>query len=412
MSRISILKFTFLVTYLIVIPYSAFSQFKVKARLIDTISNTGIPQAHITNLRTNKVYISNEDGSFEIEAKRLPVNISITHISYKNKKCKLKYPNQKFHLSHSNYELKAVSIIPEKPENIIKETKLYVLDYNFKGDSIIMLAYKNRKTKNSKIMILEDNGDTLKSKKIDKMESLYKDIFDNHHLVCKNYAYQIHPDSTAIKLLYPVFKDSLFKTFEPIVEKIDQNYLFRLNYYSNQLVQFYLYNSLDSSFKLFYEFADNGGFERLSDKHRLQSSDGYSAADARFEEMCFYNKKHIPIVKLNNKLYLFNYLIDSLLVFNTEGKHLTSTHLRYHKFDKWEKKLFIDESTKKIYTLFKDGSISYIKQIDLKNGNTAKSIKIPEFRHVENIKIHNDKVYFLYKEEKYNNYKQLYCMNL
>ena len=65
--------------------------------------------------------------------------------------------------------------------------------------------------------------------------------------------------------------------------------------------------------------------------------------------------------------------------------------------DKWQKEVYIDNSTKKVYTSFLNlNGIKHIKEIDLQSGQITRSIKIP-FPYVEKIKFHNGFMYYMYK---------------
>jgi len=64
----------------------------------------------------------------------------------------------------------------------------------------------------------------------------------------------------------------------------------------------------------------------------------------------------------------------------------------------------------KVYTRFRQDGITSLREIDLKSGALINNITIPEFVHIENIRINNNIIYFLYKEKINQEYKQLYRM--
>ena len=90
--------------------------------------------------------------------------------------------------------------------------------------------------------------------------------------------------------------------------------------------------------------------------------------------------------------------IDYIDVFSTSvsGVVLTST----------------DEVKNKVYALFIKSGITTLREIDLKSGELTRSIAIPNFAFVQNIKVRDDVVYFLYKERINEEYKQLYKLAL
>jgi uncharacterized protein YcfL len=402
-----------LVALAIIAAFSSRAQNVINGKILDIESGEPIKNAHIEILETAKVLVTNDKGEFKISNSKLPLKVFCSHISYRNQNFIINNSNPILKMEFDNINLNTVDVKPNIPINIIKETKLYVYDYDLKGDSIILLAYQNRKSNQAKILIINSKGDTIKSKALSSMDGLYRDCFENHHLFIKEYAYQIYSSDARINLIHPILKDSLLKSFDPIIEKNDNFYYIRFNSFNNQKISFLIYNSLDSSFKLLYEYADKAGLNMLKDKARLQSAKNYTEADARFEEMCFYSEKHIPLISLNNKVYIFNYHTDSLLCFSKDGNFENAKYINFHHSENWIDELLVDRGNNKVYSLNKKGSISYLKEINIEEGKISSySIKIPEKDHIQKIKIRNDKVYFLHNDLSNNNYKQLFCMRL
>jgi hypothetical protein len=48
----------------------------------------------------------------------------------------------------------------------------------------------------------------------------------------------------------------------------------------------------------------------------------------------------------------------------------------------------------------------------MKTGEAGGEIPIPNFRFVEKIEVHNERVFFLYKDYLGQKYKKLYCMDI
>jgi hypothetical protein len=403
-----------LVLLFLVLAVSAQAQIRILGAVRDSVSKYALGNVHIVIEGEETGSVSNDNGIFILKPKSLPVNVKVSHVAYHTRTIKVSSKDdlRNVLLAPKNYTLPVFSVGGERPRNIIKNSKLYVLDYDFKGDSIVMLAYKDRKDSRKQIVLLTDEGDTLKSRKLNKMDALYKDCFDNHHLLTEAYAYQLHVHDEQIDLIHQIERDSLLQTFNTVIEKSGPYFYIRATESCNQIVHFYIYDTQDSSLTLWRTIADEGGLERLGDKARLQSAQGYTAADARFEEMAFYAPKFVPLVKFSDSILIFNHVEGNIEVYSNDGELLEEIEISYHENRRWKEELFVDEATDKLYTLYKVGGISYLKQIDAASGAIVKSIKVPEFLHIEKIKVHNDKLYFLYKDTDEFDYKQLYCMNI
>ena len=76
---------------------------------------------------------------------------------------------------------------------------------------------------------------------------------------------------------------------------------------------------------------------------------------------------------------------------------LDSIPITYHlksKNEKWSQPLIQDEKEKDIFVLFNSGGFYIIKKID--NGKVNKGFKLTN-RYVENIKIYDGYVYYVYR---------------
>jgi len=66
----------------------------------------------------------------------------------------------------------------------------------------------------------------------------------------------------------------------------------------------------------------------------------------------------------------------------------------------------IDDKTQKVYAIYESNGVTTLKEINLNNGLLNNSYKIP-FHFLENIKTHDNYIYFLYQNKEHNNTKFL-----
>jgi len=368
--------------------------------------------AHLIINGTVRAATQAPDGSFSLSEKHFPVYVNISHISYYQTTIKIQNPNDKIQIFLKRKEFSLpqteISAIPQR--NLIKDKKIYVIDYAFEGNSILLLSYKNQKQNQAALITINTDGDTLKSCDIHKPDYLYSDCFGINHLINKYMASQVFVDSNDIKLLYEVKKDSFLQIFNAIVGYSDHKFYIRQNDWSNQVVRLFVFDSKDTSFAEFATIVDEGGLERLSDKSRLQNAKGYSPSDARFEEMCFYNSKVVPIVVRNDSVLIFNTIDNKLEIFNCSGNVLGAIDFDFHLSNNWDKKIMQDRITGKIYTQFTKGGITTLAEVNIQTGTLGKITEIPAMNFVQKISINDNKVYFLYNDIHNNSYKQIYSM--
>ena len=259
--------------------------------------------------------------------------------------------------------------------------------------------------------MINSDGDTLSSAKLDDFDYIYADCFQNNHLISSRFASQIFVDDHNIRLLYKIKKDSFLNIFNSIEAYKNSKFYIHKNSASNQIVKKYIFDSKDSTFKIFRNFTDEAGLERLSDKSRLQSMDGYTSADARFEEMCFYNKKILPLMIVGDSIIIFNTLENLIEIYSCSGNLLSSKKMSFHQSRFWDKNFIQDKITGKIFTQFTKLGITSLCEINLKNGELEREIKIPQMNFVQKISVHNNRIYFLYNDNENHLYKQIFAMN-
>jgi len=390
-----------------------FAQISVSGTILSSRDSSAVPGTHII-INGTVATTTNSNGSFSFTVKRLPVFLTISHVAFIPRQVEINEKSnrtrifiQQKTISLPQYE---VSAIPQ--HNLIKNKKLYVTDYAFQGNDLVLLSYKNRKTNQSALILINDNGDTLKSCSLQLPDFIYSDCFGINHLIDNHNASQIFIDENDIKLLYKIQKDSFLQIFKSIIGYDGRRFYIRRNELQNQVVSIYVFDTQDTAFHNFATITDDAGLERLSDKARLQSSKGYSFADARFEEMCFYNEKPVELLIRNDSILIFNPVDCCIEIFDTTGRNMANINAGFFNSRHWDKKILQDKITGRIYTQFTKGGITTIAEIDIKNGKTGKRIKIPQMNFVQNIKINNNKIYFLYNDTSNYSYKQIYSMNI
>jgi hypothetical protein len=98
--------------------------------------------------------------------------------------------------------------------------------------------------------------------------------------------------------------------------------------------------------------------------------------------------------------------------FDKEGKLLNKRKVDFLTDKHYKEKILKSEDDEKLYAVFMDAALIQLKEIDLNTGAIVKQIKIPDFPYIEQIKIANNQVYFLYKRKINEELKQLYTMPL
>ena len=111
-------------------------------------------------------------------------------------------------------------------------------------------------------------------------------------------------------------------------------------------------------------------------------------------------------------IYIINFVESQIEHYNSDGKEIEIIPIEFNNHQYVKEKIFIDEVSNKVYALFKKGATTTLREINLKTGELTNSIQIPNYAFIENIKVRDDVVYFLYKQRINEEYKQLYKVAL
>ncbi len=387
----------------------------IKGKIIDTISGKAIKDVNIQVKGTEIGTSTNSKGYFELNLRVKKPILIISHINYENKEIDLKTRHDNYlniNILQKTSELDIFNVYANKVVDIIKDKPLYVKDYDFYGDSILLLVYRNKKISKPELVLINKNGDTLSNLHIEKPEYLHFDYNDNTFLVTKHNAYQIYVNKKGIKLLFPKSRDDFEISHKPVVEASGETMFFRKYFYKNQVLAYYAYELYSDKAREFKVIGEEQGLTMLSDFNRFMSMCDYNENALRFEELIMYDPVYAPLVKIGDTICIFNYLVSKLEKYSVSGNLLEEVDISFHKEKHWKEQIFVDEIKSKVYTLFKKNGITKIKEIDMKTGLLCRTIDVPDYQFIEKIKMRDDKLYFLYKDNVDYAYKKVYKMDI
>lgn len=387
----------------------------IRGRVLDAKNRQPLPSANIHIKGTNIGTSTDREGSFELRVEQLPVFLNISYLNYKSRNISLgKIPSETITvlLNQKSKELPVTEINSSPVKNLIGKKPLYVDDYAFYGDSLLLLTYPKLRHKNACLILMDKTGKELLRKPVNKPERLCKDKMGNIHLFTRDSTFQLFAGPDDIFLLYGNSKSDFEQKISSLRGHIGSNYYVRSYRHKNQVLDYFRFDYQTKESFHFSTITSVDGVNMLYRDFywRIRQKD-FSEADLRFEEMAFYSPVYAPMVTLNDTVAILNYQNDSLEVFTPEGEKISSKHLSFHHDKNWEEKIITDQSNGAIYALFSDKGIQHISKINLKTGRLTKEFNVPDFRFVEKIRVNNNTMFFLYKDFRNQRYKKIYKMS-
>jgi len=117
----------------------------------------------------------------------------------------------------------------------------------------------------------------------------------------------------------------------------------------------------------------------------------------RFEEMTYFKPAFQSLQILNDTIYYFNHLKSQIDVYSVDLILLNSIHIEYPNQKNWKPIIIVDDEKNKAYTIFKQGAIYSLAEINLKDGLLKEVAKIDKL-FPQKIKVNNGQLYFLYND--------------
>lgn len=388
----------------------------LRGNVSDSITTTVLENASIKIEGSAVVAKTDEKGNFYVWVQSLPATLCISHLNYQSKSIHFSSSGDQIYkilMQKKTTTLPILTVTTNKPVNITRNQPLYIKDYEFCNDKIIALAYKDKMLSKACVSLLNLNGDTLCSVRIRESGKFYKDCFEINHLLTRATSWQIFVDSTLIDFLNPADAEKFMEEFSPVVAELDNKFYFEKYYYNNQLLQYYVYDKNTSKSEELKVIANEENLYMMLDRGRIIMGSDDPVTQQQFEDLAFYKPVYAPLIKIHDTICIFNYA-DSLIEFYSDScKLINKVEISFQNDPNWKREIFVDDITGKVFALFRKNGISVIKEISLTTGELINSVVIPDFPFVENIKIHNDNIYFLYTERAdTKELKKLYRMKI
>lgn len=404
--------------------------FTVEALLCDSLG-MAIKDVAVYDAKNNIRSVTDRDGIARI-ATRLGETLYFSHLSFNTKPVRIEKKSliegDEGHYSmlvvmqHKTNTLKEVTVMENAPHLAYANKTVWVMDYKVQHDGIYMVAGNG---KESVLLHLGFEQDTISRKPIaPKYQELYRDAFDNLHLMGSDSTYQIYCDGKQLHLLYGCKKEVFKQKLEPVVAATDSIIVLETRQsYGHEVVfiavnrnngqRFLLQDVSGQTAEMAQNWALDNSREAMMNLfiHRTihEEANGetiYTAEGAKMGLML--SSVYCPLFGIDNKLYLFAFPEDALIVFDQNGQEERKMEMDFHKYsvgglskhlisnNPWDKNLVFDPVRKIMYAQFKFDGIVTLKEIDLKDGKTKREIRLSNHSFPQNIQIYNGEVYYLF----------------
>lgn len=314
-----------------------------------------------------------------------------------------------------------------KPEIAFSSEKISVSDYVVINEqSMVLLAYPKRLNASSELILFE-NGNVVSRRNVPGTAiRLDTDYRNRIYLRCEYTDYLLSSDAALSLVKVP--REQLNNYVQPILDTLRNDQLFFTTYKSHYpAFDFYNVDLKDTSNAILHHIEDTEMMEHYRAEYKwadvrtklwawdMEAETGidreiWVGANV-YSNSIYYEAPYSEFFLINDTAYVFDFYKDLLYTYNPHsGVLLDSTAIYFHKDARitgWEKRMYQDPITKKVYTFFNDAGYTDVYEINRFNGNKLDKFTL-FYRYVENIQIFNNEVYYVYRPFESLQKKYLY----
>jgi hypothetical protein len=171
------------------------------------------------------------NGQFEIRISEYPAVLSISHVSYHPAEIIIQSPVQSgitILLVPKVVEIGEVVVAGERIRRFLERQYFYVVDYDFMADNVCLIGYESGNLARGRILLMDPQDDTLAFEKVRNPRKIYRDAYDNLHLINRDSIFQLYYQDDRLHFLYPTYLNQVPQEFFQLEFNEGNRFLLRI----------------------------------------------------------------------------------------------------------------------------------------------------------------------------------------
>jgi hypothetical protein len=303
-----------------------------------------------------------------------------------------------------------------KPDTVFGSPVYSIEDFVLTDSNMLLLAYEQTLKKGSSLLLVDyEQKVVLKYPLNFYATSLFTDYSNKHYVLGENETYLIDLTKDVIslqKLSQKVFLDFT----QRVIDSVHQKYYFSNFQDIYPAFSFFSWAYEDSTAKEIHKVEDKFMMELYRSEYkyvpaqeklwarRQEQKTGIDKeiwiGAAYFTQSLYYKPAYSPMAVFADTAYIFDHYADNLFkLYTIDDKKIDSIKINYHhvmRKDKWKQPLVFDYEQKCAFALFENTGNLYLRNIDLNTGKITSTFKL-HYRYVENVKVKNGHIYYIYR---------------
>lgn len=248
-------------------------------------------------------------------------------------------------------------------------------------------------------------------------ESLFKDCFDNVHLINKTHTNQMYIVDEKVNFLDDVKRRTFDSLLRPCILNTNNDIYFEAHFNKNQTKSIFVINKntkqksglgiFSDEFKISMQndeenfmYAKYGAIDNNNTMGESSADDQRAARrkddDINFAKRIIYLAAYIPVFMNNDTLTVFDHPNNLIHRYSLNNIEIKLQVMEYNHYKDWKPQVISDEINHKFYTTYLHDGIITLGEINLQTGKIDKRFKIA-YTFPKNIKVRNGIVYYLYR---------------
>jgi hypothetical protein len=406
-----------------------FGQTKVQGQIIDAQTGAPLQGATVASQGTEIPCstITDEQGKFEIQCQHPIQRIQVSALGY-NPYQQAGPFNQNVKpiaLETRSVELAPVVIQERGMERVLEDKTLYVIDYAWEGENLWVI-YQKMGTRQPMLALIDERDSIIATEAgPERPRSFFTDCKGKVYVLGDQYACQIGWNKGKIE--WELNEMAHFEREVRPCEAYLPPYTIRKMIRCNGQMQNYIaYDQGNREVGVLCHIMNKEKIHQLLDPYSIYAglirseAHLYSLTETEwnqiaklgpefmFEQRAFFYPIPAPIKVLHNQYYIFDHTNGLLKTYTPTGDQLDEVRINYHQMPRWQKQdILTDPIRNEAYAIFKRGTWTQLREIDLDTGQLLETYEIPQ-EHISRITIRGGTLYFLYRQANYEDVNRLF----
>jgi hypothetical protein len=409
----------------------------VSGTVVDGATQKPLPNVNISIVGSTGGGTTNQDGQFSITVGRFPAVLYFSYIGYSISSYQIQKAGEKdirILLEPEVLPIEEVTIRAEAISKVIKGDTLQIIDYEIGDNRIVLFATPWQNNKDQRLYLANLDGDTLNHMLVTKAgkqikfpeiimpqtDYLIRDFTGQIQFLDPYGAHEINFSGDRLSFSFTTpYRDFIGRVL-PVKYELDGKLVFQVSTATENYTYFFGRGAPDGiQIKC---VRDKSGRDRYA-------SEGLRGYAPRSLDVTKYVSA--PLFRKGDELYVFDFFANHIEVFDSELQPVRNIPISfqnttvkaglifriiYEDVDvrNFTQTILFDEKAGKAYAFFRYRSDNkqYLKEVDLKTGAISRTIGIPDFPNITNLRVYDNVVYFLYTTKTHPYYRLLYRMSI